>query len=311
MVISKYEAAVYYDQSRVKVLAKKYLVIDLDDCSYGVCECDEQGKIKLLNSRALNINLWDSCVNAVKDIIDEFSDGLQDEIERQLLSEKNNIVLRNYICSDRSFDQELFNFQNQTILCREFEEGILSVKTSLKELFDDLNQQENDNSFFIVLGRAQGVFLITYYIKESFSPAPLLPDERFRNTGFKDNSDEIVRIGNELFDSKIKFQHNYRILVFDKETKSMEYILAVDKGQAEDDSQARKYVGPILLMNNDILLVNIDEKSIDIKVPHKLDSLGGILVDLAIGKEEEKDILFVRLYNSIEQIYKIELESEE
>lgn len=313
MSISKYEAAAFYDHVN-KHSVGRYLVIDLDDCSYGFCECDAFGKTALLNScTSINTDLWELCVNSIRNAAgsgDSFD--FLDETDTQLAA--NNEVLHKYIVSDRIMDSELSISSNQTMLCSEFEEVVHPVKSKLDELFGNIDKRIDssalEDSYIIILGRAQELFLINCYIRELLGSEPLLPDERFRNTEFKDPYNEIVKIGAELFELKKTIQHSYSLLLFSKKTNTIERVLIAQKGQPKDEEDLKlvKYTEPILLAADDELSMEIDEKVVKVKIPYSFAPVDNDLVQAAIGEQNGKEVLFIRRCRFPTRIYTVELE---
>lgn len=313
MSISKYEAAAFYDHVN-KHSDDQYLVIDLDDCSYGFCKCDAQGTTDLLHSyTSINTDLGELCADSVRKAAGsgdsfDFLDGTNTQLAA------NNEALQKYIVSDSIMDSELSISSNQTMLCSEFEEAVQPVKSKLEELFCIIDKHIDysvlEESCIIILGRAQEVFLINYYIRELLGSDPLLPDERFRNTEFKDPYNEIVKIGTELFESKKTIQHSYSLLLFSKETNAVERVLVAQKGQPKDEENLKtvKYTEPIFLTEDDELSMEIDKTIVKVEIPYSFAPVDSDLVQAAIGLQNDKEVLYIRRCRFPTRVYTVEFE---
>lgn len=309
MNISKYEAVSFYDYTNNHVNGD-FLVIDLDDCSFGFCNCNTQGEICLNCSDGLqdHCNLWELCIDSIKAIVDENNTtNFIHEVETQLIANGN--VMQGYILSDKMMDLELLHISNQVIVCSEFEKCIRHVKLKIEELLNIVKKQVNissiENSYVIILGRAQDVFLVDYYIREGLSGDPLLPDDRFRNTEYKDSYNEIVRIGTELWNANKSIHHTYSLLLFSRETNTVEKILIAKKGQPQDALTTINYTEPLLLERDDVLSMEIDDKIVDIELPYSFAPMDSDLVQVALGLENNKEQLYVRRTRFPTQVYSL------
>lgn len=296
MTISKYEAAALYDNND-KHLESNYVVLDLDDCSYGLCRCSEHGETTLLKSwNSINVNIWAKCVERIQKMIGDYSLDISNELEKQLLS--GNRILYNYIISDRRMDDVLFRFSEHVISCSEFEKCLSGVMPYLNDLLSKIGNQVApdvlESTDVIILGRAQEIFLVLYEIKKSLSAEPLLPDERFRNTEFRDPYNEIVSIGQALYESKSLIQHDYSLMIFNKENDSVEKFVIVKKGQKRESLLDVVYFGPVMLLKNDRLTLFVDNREVSIETPYSFETLESDLVELGIGIQDNEIALFFR-----------------
>jgi hypothetical protein len=310
MSISKYEAAAFYDWSSSHKEAR-YIVIDLDDCSYGLCSCGSQGETKLIQSGTSgNADLWEMCSEAVRKTAgDDYPFDISHEMQNQLTA--GNDILYNYIISDRMLDAELLHFAERMVTCREFEELISEAKEKLDEMFSHINENVSKeilaDSSIIVLGRAQQVFLITYYIKEYLCADPLLADERYRNIEFSDSYDNIVKIGTDLYESGSRTRHGISLRLYDKETGSDTELMLPEKNQNGEDLHKPEYIGPVLLTENDTITLEIDGEKTEIKVPYSFGPMESDLAELGIEMKGEQIVLNFRRCRFPSRIYSFEI----
>lgn len=314
MSISKYEAASLYDHN-IAPMDASYLVLDFDDCSYGYCRCDSQGKTELLHSWTFSdSNLWKICVDALKKHVGkDYPFDVGQEFLNQIESGKDVPILYNYFNSDRQYDEELYHFSDKAISCQAFENLLSGAKSKLDELFSHIRKQLDANarmdSRIILLGRAQRIALLTFYVKENFAGDPLLPDDRFRNAEFKDSTDSIIDLGMRLYAAKRTIQRTYSLLIYDREAHSMVELLSLKKGQSRESIQKIHYVGPVLLTEHDSLTMQIDGREIDMNIPYSFEPLESDLIDLGIGMQDNQVILRIRRSRFPTHIFSVNLDS--
>lgn len=312
MSISKYEAASLYDFTTRNLTSEQtYLVIDLDDCSYGFCRCGGKSNIHLNSSWADGReNLWTLFMDSIKKrlgnthIID-----LEEEIDGQLLSA--NEAMQNYYLSDRALNGEAFSFSNIIIPCDELEEAVSIVKEKIVCLIahakDTLSAEKTTEQNIIILGKAQELFPIMYSIREQLSYDPWLPDERFRNTEFKDDYTEIVRVGKELYESISALKRTYSLLAFNPEIGKCEPVYSAPKGQTEMDSEKLAYSKSLLICSGDNLSIKADDSILDVALPYSFAPSRSDLIDVAIGVQNNEDTLFIRRCRFPTRIYNVKL----
>lgn len=312
MSISKYEAASLYDYT-ISHMDAHYLVLDFDDCSYGYCRCNNQGTTELLHSwTSISSDLWKMCVEALKKIVgNDYPFDVDQEFLNQITSRNDLLVLHNYFNSDRQYDEELYHFSGKAISCQEFESLLSGVKAKLDDLFSHIRKQLDSNmlidSKIIILGRAQRIAMLTFYVKEKFSGDPLLPDDRFRNAEFKDSVDSIIELGMRLYEAKSTIQKTYSLMIYDRESDALEELLSLKKGQSGDSLQKINYVGPVLLTEHDSLTMRIDGRKVDINIPYSFNPLESDLIDLGIGMQVDQVILSIRRCRFPTRIYSVAL----
>lgn len=310
MEISKYEAAALYN-CRDRKAPLQCLVLDLEDCSWGICRPDSRGRVELTASQSsMGTDLWQMCIRAAaKEDSQEVLAQVQQQMEGTL--SQANDALHHYLVADREMDLPLFSFPDGRISCREFEERLGPVKEKLEELMDSVmgvaDSRELETMEIILLGRAQELFLVTYYIRERFCGDPLLPDERFRNEEFEDPYTEIVRLGRELSASVRVFEHSLSVLVYDRDSDSYDRILTVEQGTEKKDSGQLDYKGPIFMSREDKLQVQIDDRTIEIGIPYSFLPLDSDLVEVALGGQKDRDELAIRRCRFPGRVHMVEL----
>lgn len=315
MSISKFEAAVIYDYRNRKTKIKdvlQYLVLDLDECSLGICLCDAKGETRLVDSYAVsgNHNLWHDCVSEVKKFLgNQYIFDVQQEMINQIKTSNN--AVENYLRSDRVFDPCMFRFSENTISCSEFENCIQQVKQNLYALFDEVSKRISRDTIpdikIIVLGYAQELYLTDYYIRDYFSAEPFLADDRFVNSMFQDHYSKVVEIGMEYYMEKNNVNHTYTLILLDKQSETIEEICFIKKGQSKKALEELQYIGPIYLSGDETVSIQVDSEITNIRIPYSFMPVHDDLIDVAIGMKDDLPNLFIRRCRFPAQVYNVEL----
>lgn len=312
MNISKYEAAALYHYANQKSTSQKsYLVIDLDDCSYGFCYCSENYKTRLCSSwTSIHVSIWDACVNAIKKLVEKsYPYDVKTEIEAQFITA--NSAWKNYYFSDKAVNSEVFAFSDTMITCEELEHSFHFVKEKVKELGTRIKKQVSEEELLetniLILGKAQELYSVMYYIREQLSFDPLLPDERFRNSELQDSYADIVSLGKNLLKEMKTLKHSYSLLGFNMEKGALETLYSVQKGQPDVDIEKLQFSAPLFVCPGDKLTIQSDDTDLEIKIPYSLTPLDSDLVEVAIGLQDNVDTLFIRRCRFPTQIYNVKL----
>ena len=236
MSITKYEAASLYDYVQQNHSSKKdYLVIDLDDSSCGYCVCDGKTNIRLENSwHEENENLWSVVIETLNKMVpNSHMINIETEIEGQLISA--NKAFHNYFLSGKVVNHEAFSLLNMHISCAELDEKLTDIKEKISNLLLHGIDLVSADTNIIILGKAQEMYLVMYYVREKLSYDPILPDERFRNSELVDPYTDIVEKGMMLYESMTNLKHTYSLLTFNPESNSFDAIYTVSKENAKSN----------------------------------------------------------------------------
>ena len=312
MDLSKYEAASFYDFAHHSYSSEKdYLVFDLDDSSCGYCTCNGKTDIRLNESwTANNDNLWSVLIESIKKIaVNSHLIDFEGEVERQLIPA--NEAFHNYFLSGKKVNGEAFSFSNVIISCKELEEGLSVLKEILYNLLSRAKNMVTAPKLLdvniIVLGKAQELFLAMYYLREQLSFDPMLPDERFRNTEFKDPYAEIVKNGKALFESMTALKHTYSLLAFNPDSNSFDTIYTVSKKDTKMNAEELEFSEPIFLCDGETISVKADDSVLDISLPYTITPLKSDLIEVAIGLSNNEDTLYIRRSRFPTRIYEVKL----
>lgn len=312
MSISKYEAASLYDFVQQELSSQKeYLVIDLDDSSCGYCICNGKADLQLSKCWAeSNKNLWSELLDSIKNMLaaSQVID-LEAEVEKQLISA--NKALHNYFLSGKTLNSDAFSFPGSTISCAELDEKLSVLKEEISNLISHALELVAPEKVLhvniIILGKAQELYLVMYYIREQLSYDPMLPDERFRNAEFKDHYTDIVKKGEMLFEAMTALKHTYSLLAFNPESNSFDTVYTVSKEEAKSNPAELVFSEPILLCDDDKLSIKADDSILNIPLPYTIAPSQSDLIDAAIGLNHNEDTLFIRRCRFPTRIYSVKL----
>lgn len=312
MSVSKYEAAALYHYiSQQREATENYLVIDLDDCTYGYCECGKENRTRLCHgSPSAGISLWDEFIKAVRRLVDENDPyDINAEIQAQLAMADSSF--QSYYLSDRAINGEAFAFSNVTITCEELERELHLLRAKIEELVSQMKAQLSEETFrdvnILVLGKAQELFPVMYFLREFVSFDPLLPDARFKNDQLRDHHSEIVRLGMEYLETLKTLKHSYTLLGYDAVQDAMVPIWSVEKGQQEMEISNLQFSPPMMVFKGDKLLIRRDSTDLEIAIPYSFAPMDNDLIETAIGVQDGTDTLFIRRCRFQTRIYNVRL----
>ncbi|MBQ8862597.1 MAG: hypothetical protein IJ021_07655 [Clostridia bacterium] len=300
MELSRFEAAAYYCflKSERKT-AFKCLVLDTDDCSAGFCSCTEEGKPTLVRKFAQKKphNLW----KEIEELAAERFAAEAVAAETQAQLGHANAEVRKFLNSARIMNGTAFTFGGRAFSCAELESMLAPVKEALLALLSEVDEavpyEETDSAKIILLGRAQAYPFVEFYVREYFSADPLLPDERFVNSEFKDPAEKIADIGREAFEKESKVPY-FALVVSEGEghtTRELAFNVA-------KDGSAKEFLGPVFVVNGDTFKVRSEGKTSELALPYRADP-NGECVELAVGKEGESFYLYIKRGKDHSRIY--------
>lgn len=312
MSVSKYEAAALYHYTSQGIEnEEKYLVLDLDDCSFGYCECGNGNRTRLYHSStSIKINLWDEFLQVVKRMVGEnYPYDLDAEIQAQLTIADSSF--RSYYLSDRAINEEAFALSNITLTCEDIERELLFAKRKIEELVSQIKVRLTEEDLLdvsiIVLGKAQEVHPVMYFLRELLSFDPLLPDARFKNDQLKENYSEFVRLGQKYLEALKTLKFTYSLMGFDAVRNALIPIWSVEKGQPEIEVNKMQFSPPIMVFKGDKLLVKRDSTNIEITIPYSFTPMENDLVEISFGVQDGVDTLFIRRCRFQTRIYNVKL----
>lgn len=284
MDITDYEAAVL-GAAPPTDNAGDYLVLNLDNCSFGYCRLGESGSTELLHAESFDTDLWALCLDSIEALA---GPGAEQTVAAQL--EEANDAYRDYILSVRGADGTAFSFPGGTVTCSELEGALSGVARQIGTLFEAVGTVPGmtayETRFVIVIGRAMRLFPVEYLVRERLSPEPLLPDSRIIVRNPENPSDDIIERGRRqahaLYRSRlVPSDYTLRLCQGGGETETD--VLSLKKGQERSEIAALAFAGPVLVSGSDRLTVRKDGEDIAIALPFPLVPEETELVDLRFG----------------------------
>lgn len=310
MSMTKYEAAAFFAHSRLQTGAQ-YLVLDLEDCSFGYCHCSKDHSVQLVNrGSAAHADLWESLISTVKMLAGSSApSNVEMEVEQQL--DDSNHAFSNYILSERSVDSAAFMFGSVKISCSDLENALSDVRRMIEELFVSITagigQEAVEQCDIILLGRAQQMYLYEYYVREQLSPEPLLPNARLLNPLLKVPYDQIVQQGMALYSEKTMIQDSFSIQVYDGHTQQFTELLALTRGQERSILANPSYAGPLMLAEGDTITVFKNGRKESVSLPYSFAPASTELVDLCFTEQEGQIVLGIRRIRTPDKMYTVTL----
>lgn len=309
LAISKYEAVSLYEYVKRNLQGQHAaLVIDLDDCSYGYCLCNDKSEIQTVSQRQNDKNLPGRLLDLISQHFTQAAGEVEQNLESQLTTV--NEALRNYYLSDGMLDSEALAIGDQAMSCSQLDLALAPIKEEIEELIEQVKSSVaedvlNDISI-IVLGKIQRLYVIEVALREQLSYDPLLEDPRFKNDQYEPDTDMVAE-GYALYEAaQTKPVHIYSILAYNPDKHDFEAVYTAQSDQLEQLENVR-YSEPVLMGAQDKLPLRIDRKQIDVKLPYSFAPAPFDLIDAAIGMQNEEPTLFIRRCRFPTQIYSFRL----
>ena len=302
MSITSFEAAARYDLSaRPAAGDRRCLVLDLERCAAGYCECTGAGEIKLAAQWAAPDarDVWSEAAARL-------APGAEGALEEQLTL--LNSRLSNYLLSERLRDAPALSAASRELTCAEALELLEPVLAAVRQLADEARRlaPDADDAAVILTGRAARLWIVDYAVRERLSADPLLPDARFVNSEYADAPDAIVALGEELDRKARRVGHDVALVAEDETGAERELALAArDQDRAELASPA--YVGPMFIADGDAVRVRVDGALRELALPYASGPSGGDLIDVAAGCGDKGPELVIRRTLFPTRIYRVGL----
>ena len=300
MSTTRYEAAVLCDSNRRKTgHPTRYLVLDLDTGSAGVCSCDKDGRVKLTATWALpeETNLWTAWVGCIQALLGEdYPFDVAAELEHQL--PEANRALRNYLTSDRLLDSTALTFGERSLTCSQVEASFAAVGATLDTLLQQgeglMPEKARETMGIFPLGQATHCFLVEHAIRAHFSADPFLPDDRFVPDGFTQDSAKIIAQGMELAAANAVIAHTVTLVLTQAPDGKTEELPLLTKGAPPTRVTPEAYVGPIYIANGQPIVLKVDDVLRTVKLPYAMAPMDSDLIDLAAGGDSSGVTLSIR-----------------
>ena len=148
-----------------------YLVINLNNCSYGICECSPNSS-ELLYTDCMNISLW----TMYHTLLEKYAQDIYASVEQQV--DSSNQAIKKAI-EENNFQQVVYHFENKDITYSDLDMILTPLKYKLKDLFEDACHHIEDPQHvnIIVLGDIYCSYIIERYCKEYFTNPPFKSDQ--------------------------------------------------------------------------------------------------------------------------------------
>lgn len=305
MEVSRFEAAVlcYYRETGRRFCGNS-LVIDLSSCSVGLCRCSAGGKTELVFSRSApkEHDVWEGLLRRVAGSMPSLP---YTDVDREMTAQLSTLNERvgYYFYSGKTLDQQALQIADNTISCSELEELAAEEKNLLLALLEQVRGEVpegmDDGELKIILtGRAAALHLFAWYIRETLSADPLLPDERFVNDPLQQNQplqvapEQIILLGRQYFADQSTMKHDYSLRVYDGKVWTL--IPLARKGQEKAKLERPQFVGPFFGVQEDVVSIEVDGALKKLTIPPSFIPAEGALFDMAIGVNDNQPRLVLR-----------------
>lgn len=314
MKMSPFEAVSFYDfinrnRNGEVIPSLFYIVVfNVDDYSIGFCTCTKEGQVKTIDSRALSVK--SSCMDDIHMIFCDTTkskDSICDCVNSCLDGFNNKMWT--YYQSERRMNPDFKDTLGIDLDCAGFDSVFNVARSRLGELLlelDDLwskTKFNEDESRFIIVGKAALYYPIEHYIKEFLTFDPFLPDDRFVSDTYPDKADEIIDIGTREYSKKKESERNIYIkIVKGNNSDEKKKIPVLD---THEDGAKIEYLEPIFISADDQLEFELNLKKLHIDIPYSIAPLDYDIIGVGASISDNKLIIRLRRYNHPTRIYDI------
>lgn len=238
-----------------------YLVINLNNCSYGICECSPNS-CELLYTDCMNISLW----TMYHTLLEKYTKDIYASVQQQFNS--SNQAIKKAI-EENDFQQVIYHFENQDLTLYDLDSIMKPLKLVLYSLLDDAYYYIEDPQHIniVVFGGIHFSYLIRHYLKEYFTQPPFKS-----NQWIITSSKSFIRLGCILLEANMKEED--ALFLYDSYTGRGKIVLYLD------EENLVRYKDPYYVTKTDVLYLRINNHLTKIDIPrHFCDNLVDIGYD--------------------------------
>ena len=225
-----------------------YLVINLNNCSYGICECSPNCS-ELLYTDCVNINLW----TMYHTLLEKYTKDIYAVVQEQLKS--SNQAIKKAI-EENNFQQVIYHFEDQDLTLYDLDSILNPLKLILYSFLDEACHHIEDPQHIniVVFGAIHASHLIRYYLKEYFTQPPFKS-----NQWIITSSKSFIRLGCILLEADMKEED--ALFLHDSYTGIEKIVLYLD------EENLVRYKRPYYLTKTDVLYLRINNHLTKIDIP--------------------------------------------
>lgn len=225
-----------------------YLVINLNNCSYGICECSPNCS-ELLYTDCMNISLW----TMYHTLLEKYTKDIYAVVQQQFSS--SNQAIKKAI-KEKNYQQVIYHFEDQDITLYDLDSIMKPLKLVLYTLLDDAYYYIEDPQHIniVVFGGIHFSYLIRHYLKEYFTKPPFKS-----NQWIITSSKSFIRLGCILLEANMKEED--ALFLHDSYTGREKVILYLD------EENLVRYKRPYYLTKTDVLYLRINNHLTKIDIP--------------------------------------------
>lgn len=226
-----------------------YLVINLDDCAYGICEC-RPNHSELLYTECMSIRLW----TMYHMLLEKYTKDIYTIVQQQLKSSNQAI---NKAIEVNNFQQIIYHFEDQDITLYDLDTIMKPLKLVLYSLLDEACHHIEDPQHIniAVFGTIHVSHLIRHYLKEYFTKPPFKP-----NQWIMTSSHSLISLGYILLEANMKEEN--ALILHDHITNRERVVLYLDEEKGNRNKKT------YFLTKTDVLYLRMNNHLTKIDIPH-------------------------------------------
>ena len=313
-----YEAAALYDfthhmkQDGVAFPVHE-LVVDMDRCGLGLCRCEENGSITLLDSLSQPIE-----ENLDRMWLRRLGEDCQltEETLRQLsleVLESGNAPMWNYYRSGGQLDREAFHLtsRGRTLLCSQLDRSFAAARAALSALLEqglECAEQRGvyeENLRILAVGGLAACAPAQYTLRSQLTFDPFLPDRRFVALNQDERPGQIVAWGRHIGEQSRTVGMDVFLCCVDAQGRSAEPLRLASSRQLTSTLEQPTYSEPIFVAAGDQLCFQSGKRIWSAKLPYDVEPMGLDLIEAACQMREGRLMVLIRRSLLPTQVYEI------
>lgn len=242
-----YQSIAYYHYTN-NLSNDPYLVINLNNCSYGICECSPNSS-ELLYTDCMNVSLW----TMYHTLLEKYTKDIYAVVQQQFNSSNQAI---NKAIEENDFQQVIYHFEDQDLTLYDLDSILNPLKLILYSFLDEACHHIEDPQHIniVVIGTIHASYLIRHYLKEYFTKPPFKSNQCIITS-----SKSFIRLGCILLEADMKEED--ALILHDHITNRESIVLYLDEEKGNRNKR------PYFLTKTDTLYLRINNQLTKIDIP--------------------------------------------
>lgn len=303
MSLSKYEAIALSNllqDDRNLPDPSQFLVVDLDDNSFGICSASSKGSTKLLANPAETPAL-DYSEQFIDLLLTAFPSISANDLERYMAENQKEMTraLKNYYFSRQLSDSEIISVNTVAITCTNLIAAETDLLSHLMDLIQNISEtlektkSSIENMQILVCGKAASQYLILYHLLDAFSD-PAISDPNFKTIIDPHEIGGMVDFGTN---AQIRLQNantSLVLILYEREGDHKRRIPLIRKDQKKAELFYPVYSEPFFCCPDDHLTLEQDGVIREVRIPAEMKIVKFGMCEVGAVLENDRPVLHFR-----------------